>query len=282
MTIMAQDRSTDDAHTPTTKRALSFNEVVAHWSGVLVVVLGALVGLAGIVAWIFSGRVAAEKDSALRRFQDESKAAVSAADARAAEANLKAATAMEGTAAANERTARLEVEAASAKERTARLEAEASAANERTARVEVGMEAQRERAATAERQLLELQARISDRRLSPEQAQAITSALAGVKVTGTLSVICVGGGPEPCSFAAQVVEALTSAGLPVDFGEPNRGVMFVGASPTGVGLVTRSQSGPAWGIMLQRALQAGGIEAPAEFREDAAEDSVVIRVGHKQ
>ena len=68
----------------------SLIESAAFWFGVVTVAATAIAALAGSLSWYFSYKVSSAKDAALLRFQTESKVAISAADARAAEANEKA------------------------------------------------------------------------------------------------------------------------------------------------------------------------------------------------
>jgi hypothetical protein len=92
-----------------TKVGMSFLESASYWTGNFAVGLTAAAAIAGIFAWIFSSRLATEKDTALKRFQEESRVAIASADARAAEANQRAAEA--NKIAEEERLARVKLEA---------------------------------------------------------------------------------------------------------------------------------------------------------------------------
>lgn len=185
---------------------MSFDELVALWSGRAAVSLTAVAALAGILAWMFSNRANAEKEAALRRFQSESRAAISAADARAAEATVRAADA----------TARAAVASTAAAEAT-----------ERTARVETEAAKQQERAAKAEKDLLELQERLAPRILNPAQVASIGSAL---KPLGTYSaqVFTYADITEVMRIGDNIAAALNAAGWSVGLAKASGGVTVTG------------------------------------------------------
>lgn len=113
MTVTAPPTITEIAGNPTNQSRMSYLESASYWAGNFAVGLTAAAALAGILAWIFSSRLATEKDAALKRFQEESKIAIASADARSAEANERAAEA--NKIAEGERLARVKLEATLAK-----------------------------------------------------------------------------------------------------------------------------------------------------------------------
>ncbi len=233
-------------------------ESASSWSNVAVVVFTLAAAVAGVVALHFASRLNTEKDAAFERFKVESAAQIAAADARAADANRQAAEAGRGTAEAL---------------------AQAAAANERAGALEVESARQRERAANAERTLLELQQRVQDRAISPAERTALISALRNT--TGQIRVSCVGGNPEPCAFARQLVEILRESGWNVS--EFSEGVIFVGASPSGLILqVANAQRPPARAVVLQQALGEAGFPTDGEVVPGLAEDVVALVVGSKR
>lgn len=215
-----------------------------YWATLISVGVSAIAGAGAAIVGKFSGDRQETKLAEAQTRAEEARA-------RAEEAHKEAAVATAGAANANERAAKLEIDAG----------------------------AQRERAATAERKLLEIQARISDRHLAPEQARTISTQLTGVRPSGHLAVSCVGGPPEPCSYAMQIVEALRGAEWAVD--QPDA-VLFAGAGPVGIWLKAKSEHGPVWGVELQAALRAAGIESSFEATPDMGESDVQLLVGHKQ
>jgi len=133
--------------------------------------------------------------------------------------------------------ATLEGSAAKAQKDVAGLQKAASDAKAAQQKVEIDLEKQKERTATAEKNLLELQERIKDRHLSAENRKKLV-ALLKAGPTGEITVSCVGGHPEPCTFAAELVDALKAGGWVVT--GFNQGVMFVGSSPSGLILQVHS------------------------------------------
>jgi hypothetical protein len=193
------------------------------------------------------------------------------------EANAREAS--ERIAALNRQAEELRLEAETARKEIGAAKAEAAKANERTGTLELETAQQREKAAVAERSLLELQQRVQDRHLTAGQRMALTDGLThGPK--GEITIMCVGGNPEPCVFAEELAEVLRRSGWTVVFGEPEHGVMFVGISPKGVFLRAHSATLPRAAV-LQQALKAVGIEATGEVRSDTPEDWVNLLVGYK-
>lgn len=201
---------------------VSFDEVAALWFGRAAVSFTAAAALAGMFAWMFSNRVNSTKDAALDQFQEESRTSIAAAETRAAEANERAALASNAAAEATERTGRVEIEA----------------------------ERQRERAAKAERQLLELQQRIADRRLTEEQRTVMLPILREVKRKRPLSVEWAAS-PEISRFGQDITELLKSAGWPFN--------ATAVLSPTaGAGLIISSSTLDFDVAKLQEAFKAVG------------------------
>ena len=235
----------------------SFLEAVSLWANVSVVALTVLAAIAGVFALYFSSELAARKDTELTRFQAESKAAIAASDARAAEANEKAAGAAAGT---------------------ARALGEAAAASERAGKVELEAERQRERAANAEQELGALKARIADRHLTSDQRRKLITVLSG-EPKGEIEVNCVGPQPEPCAFASEIVDVLKAVGWNVS--KFIQGVIPVGGTPVGLAIRVNSKAAPARAAALQKAFAAVGLSAPGIVAEGLPEDSVILEVGSK-
>jgi hypothetical protein len=170
-------------------------------------------------------------------------------------------------------------EAARANEEAARANGEAAKANERAGALELETAKQREKAANAELALLELQRRVQDRHLTVEQREKLALSLAR-DPKGTISVVCVGGTPEPCVFAAEIAGLLQVAGWTVDFSGSNRGVVFVGGSPAGLLLQVQAAFMPR-GAALQQALRAVGLDVQGRLVPEAPEDSIELIVGSK-
>ena len=150
---------------------LSTLESWKFWSDILAVGLALATAAAGVLALYFGVRVSAMKDAEANRFRDESRVAIAAADARAAEAREKAATAEQGT-------AKAVADAAEANRLAESFRLDIAQANERAA--SANETAERERLAR-----LQLEARLAPRALTPTQQQSIGSAL---KKFGVLTV----------------------------------------------------------------------------------------------
>jgi hypothetical protein len=185
-----------------------------------------------------------------------------------------------------ERAAKAEQDAAEAKRTASKtsaratiLETNAVDAKAAQQRVEIELAKQQERAANAEKALLELQERIKDRHLSAANRKELVNFLKAGPL-GAISVSCVGGHPEPCSFASELVEALKAGGWTVT--GFSQGVMFVGASPSGLILqVHGAEKTPERAGTLQQALKRVGLDAPGQFIPGMAEDAVNLIVGSK-
>ena len=132
----------------------------------------------------------------------------------------------------------------------------------------------------AERALLELQQRVADRHLTAEQRSAIRAVLvSGGPPGGKISVTCFGSDPEPCRFAAQIVDVLRTSGWLVDFG-PNSQFLPVGTVARGVFVRTKNPDIHRAAV-LQAALVAAGIPCRGEVRADAEEGWVDLLVAFK-
>lgn len=89
-----------------------------------------------------------------------------------------------------------------------------------------------------------------------------------------------GGHPEPCTFAAELVDTMKAGGWTV--AGFSQGVMFVGSSPSGLILQVHSaEKTPARSVALQQILKAVGLEAPGQILPGLAEDAVNLLVGSK-
>jgi hypothetical protein len=179
----------------------------------------------------------------------------------------------------NERIAALKLEADKARGEIESAKAVAAKANERAGALELETVQQREKAALAERALLELQQRVQDRHLTPQQRAVLGEHLMhGPK--GEIHLLCVGGDPEPCAFAEELAQMLRDNGWTVIFGEPEHGFIFIGASPRGMFL--RVHSGNIQrAVMLQQSLTAAGLEAPGVLMPDTPEDWIQLLIGYK-
>lgn len=130
-------------------------ESLESWSAFFnasVVVLTALLAVAGYFACKYSSDLSTLKDEALTRFKIESAKEISAANDRAKQAEARAAE-------ANQKASEAGLKASTANERAGKLEVEA-------AEVEVA-------AAKAKKELLEVQERIKSRRLTLSQRTSL-------------------------------------------------------------------------------------------------------------
>lgn len=232
---------------PVNSRKAMTIEDVAFWSFVArcsVVVLSVLSAIAGFLALYFSLKSDALKDAALRSFQTESSLAIASADARAADANRKAAEASEGT-----------------------------------AKALLATEEQRERAAKAEKDLLEVQQKLRPRTISVDQRTRLVAILS-VSPKGPVHITCILGDGEGLAFAQQINDLLRSVGWTVEDGGVSQAA-FTG-NPVGlVILVHSASSAPPHAIVLQQAFAAVGIPLGGTEKTALAEGSVEIIVGAK-
>lgn len=201
----------------------------------------------GAGALYFSNRINAVQDAQLRQF-----------DKDMTEAKTALGKQQERTAAADARVAGLEHDAADAKTEMAK---------------------QQERAAIAEKSLLELRERLKDRHLTAAKRTELVAFLTA-SPKGEITVSCVGGHPEPCVFAAELVDALKAGGWTVaGFAQ---GVVFIGSSPSGVLIQVKSaEHTPPRAIALQQSLTRIGLQAGGQLLEGLAENAVNLLVGTK-
>lgn len=227
----------------------------AFWANVAVVVFGALAAIAAVFALYFSLRRDAAKDADLARFQQASKVSIANADARAAEANGKAAAAEEGT---------------------ARSLAESAAANTRTKLLEVEAASQRERAARAEKDLLELRQRLAGRRLSVEQKNKLTSLLKPFSGT-SLSIHWVGsGGQEAVELVNEIQTAIIAAGIIV----PNRNIL-IDVYMRGIAIKFGANRKVEAEVIASFLIEVGLSPKPVPAETLPIPDDLVIMVGSK-
>ena len=243
-------------------------ETLENWlfvGSLLALVVGAVTGIGSA----FMSRISARRQEE-RMVTAETNLAGAQKDA--ADAQLKASDAAAGASAAAERAAKADETAASANARAAVLEKQA--------------EEQRERAAKAERELLEVKERIAPRQLTEVQHRSIVDSLSGFRPGGELTVICVGGSPEPCAFAHQLAKALEDAGWRPDFSEGNRGILLAGNPWPAITLLVREHGSPewvpAWVVKLQLAFAGAGLDVPIKVHPDVPEDTARLFVGSKQ
>lgn len=208
-------------------------EWASFWANVALIIGAVLTAFATPAAIYLASRLAAEKDAALVRFQTESKVAIATADARAAEANTKAAEAAEGT---------------------AKALSEAASANERTQKIELEAVVQRERAAQAELALLELKKRVEPRTLTADQRSSLVTALKQVQTRGPVKISFTIGDGEALAFADQVRSVLVASGWNASEPAPNS------LSGSGIALRVKSaKSAPNYAAPLQRAFELAGV-----------------------
>lgn len=211
-------------------------ETATFWSNVGVVVFGILAAITAAFALYFGGRLGAAKDAELIKFQGESKAAIAAADARAAEANAKAKASEALVASADTASKEAVVKVAEAQRASAEASAKTegfrldiAAANERAAAANAI--AERERLAR-----LRLEARLADRVITPGQEARLKAVFSRIK-GHTVDVTIFGDSPETANVANLIVGCLTGAGVLTTHMSPFggggvRGVIF-GVGPSG-------------------------------------------------
>lgn len=158
----------------------------------------------------------------------------------------------------------------------------AERANERASRIEIEAAEQRERAAVAERELLALKNRVSDRSLTPADRAKLLEALPrGSGLKRGIEVQCVGGSPEPCAFADALAAVLKDAGWAVSFRHTDRAILLPGASPSGI--IISAGGGPddnQTASAIAHALGSVGIGSRTE-QVHSPVPSLKLLVGHK-
>jgi hypothetical protein len=145
-------------------------------------------------------------------------------------------------------------------------------------RVEIDLGKQQERAAKAEKDLLELKEKVKDRHLTTEQSKNLVAFLSPY-TKGTITVGCLGGTPEPCSFADELIAALKASNWTVTM--TGRGTMIVGGTPVGL-IIQVPSSNAAYAGLLQTALTHIGLSAAGEILPGMSADVPInLFVGSK-
>lgn len=223
----------------------------SDWLKVAGFILGGIVTIVAVIGWAFSlkaGKLKDEasklKEAALERYKQESKQAISEADAKAADANKIAATANAEAAKANERAAILEKDAAES-----RLE------------------------------LVKLQQKLAWRAITPEQSEKF-SALLAQSPKGRITMSYLTASEEVVTFAAQLAKLLRSAGYDAPESLDKMSAMMpFGGAMVGVTLCIKDENSLS-ALHLQQALTAIGVEAPGRLQPNQ-EDDLHIEIGTK-
>lgn len=193
----------------------------ANVTGLWAVVFAAISAVLGVASWVLSGWVSDAKDTALRKFQEDSKVAVAAATQGTAEA-LKG----------------------------------AAEASERTKAMELALEQQRGLTATAQKELLELQQRLAPRVIPKDSIDKFTAALKGAAEKGPVNVASISGDAEGAFLAEQLLKAFTAAGWEVRY-TTMLGMAGLGA---GIMLRDATGDPPAYFRSVLAALNTGGLD----------------------
>lgn len=165
------------------------------------------------------------------------------------------------------------------KGKVAELQKEAADAKAAQQKVETDLAKQREITAKAELALVKLKQQVSPRHLDETQIKALATNLRKfLNKPGDVAISCIGGNPEPCAFAQELIKAVRAAGWTVTIF--NRGLIVVGNPPSGLSIRTNSPHNQT-AIALQRALRAIGLEASGSIAGPPNKDKVELLVGSK-
>lgn len=198
-------------------------------------------------------------------------AVIQDANAKIELAKAEAAKANEGLAKSNEKIAEANKEIEFAK-------TEAAKANEQTAKLEKQIIDAKRRQAEAERALLELQARLRFRSLTPEQRNKLSSELLS-RPSGRIVVHFLAGNSESEHFAIELAEILAqNHWMVLDCSEIMR--MGFGGVLKGLNIQVKDQSNVFAGH-LQQAFRCCDIEVPGEVWTEMEADLIRLVVGVK-
>lgn len=177
--------------------------------------------------------------------------------------------------------ARLQARLATAEESTTRLQAELSLTRDEARVVERGLQEQlretQSQAVEASRRASQLEAAARPRALSAEQERRLVAALSrcsGAKVAFAIPA----GAEEPMNFAQQLHRSFVTAGW------RSEGVVHaaLAGAPRGVILRIGDPKAPhPCALLVQDALAAVGVDAPAEVVEGQGLDTLPILVAYK-
>jgi hypothetical protein len=265
----------------------------------------ALTLIATVLIVVFNNRLNRAKDASYAREKQASDERIAAANAGAAEARLKAAEANEGLAKSAEKIAGLTAEAETAKKERAEADkqiaiakADAARAREGIANAEAvsakaGVEVARLRAvvanaererAEAQKALIEIQARVNNRIITPDQEVKFLAYVSRFKQRGTIILTAPDGDPEAIAFANQLTSLLTKGGWDVKA----RSVTLAGKTYFGINLLLRvvgrkvTPDQPLYhAAILAEGFKAAGIEFAATEEKDQDPTQVRMWVGHK-
>jgi hypothetical protein len=200
---------------------------LAPWASILTWIatgLSVLVAIVTVVALYARTQSSKEEKAALIIYQSTTQTTIATLNTRAAEANERATQAQSSLALAEQHSAEANAKAEGFRLDIARANERAAGANEL---------AEKERLAR-----LQLEARLADRVLTPDQERRITLACAKLKGM-TVDFAVIGDTMEIARFSGGLLSALQKAGVPV-----NRINPMAGASAQGV-LVGVKQDAPA-------------------------------------
>jgi hypothetical protein len=171
---------------------------------------------------VVQDRIARIKEDAAKGRQDVIATELAAAVAKAKEADARIAEAERGSAEANERATQAQKSLALAEQHAAEANTKAEGfrldiakANERAA--SANETAERERLAR-----LQLEARLADRVITPDQQRRITEAFAPMKGQ-TIDVVIVGDSLEITKTATAILDSLHKAGILFNIAQPLKG-----------------------------------------------------------
>ncbi len=166
---------------------------------------------------------------------------------------------------------------AEAQRDAAAAQKEAAGAILELTQVKVDLAKQQERAADAERKYLEIQERLSFRKLSAAQRAQLIESLRIVP-KGPARVFHVAQNREASEFAAQIRDVMRAAGW--NTGAPNS---LLGLDVVGLGILVRDPKDmPQYTADIQHAFAAASIELPVEAHDGVDKGGVWIIVGHKR
>jgi hypothetical protein len=249
-----------------------------------VYIVGAIITLLGTFGIVYYSNAASKiKEIQFKQYQKEADVRIAAADLKAADAYRKGSEAQAGAAGANATAETAKAQAETAKAQAEKARAESSAANaeaekSKTERAALQLRVQEltQSNTQQQQQIAILRENDRPRTISPQQMARIVSVLTGHKGEDVRLQIFAQDN-ETLSYANQLSEAFTSAGLKVESG------IVMGGTGTGLGFSFHANNDqPPLAIAIGNSFRAVGLQYGLQIRPaETAEHTFTIFVGSK-
>jgi flagellar biosynthesis GTPase FlhF len=243
----------------------------------------ALLTLLATFGVIYFGRVVSKvKDAQVQQYQKDADVRIASSNQHAAEATQQAAESNAKSAEAGAIAESAKAEAATARAQAERARADAASANaeaekSKTERAALQLRVQELTKSNVEQQQQIAVLRENDRpRVVLPQQRAVISAALTAHAGESINIQIFAQEGEALTYANQIIESLTSAGLKVGSS------IMMGGTGTGLGFTLHSQNDqPPLALAIANAFRTAGIPYGVQVKPETAEHSFAIFIGSK-